>query len=929
MRVSSHFRRSTCASAIASAVVLWIGSTGSTQVSAAEQIEEFVTTGTRIARDGFDAPTPVSVMNEDEIQAVSANSISEFVMQMPQITGSTGTSTSGALSNGGAGISSLSARGLGAGRTLVLFDGQRSVVSSSEGAVDTNTFPQDLVTRVEMATGGASASYGSDAVAGVINFILDKTFTGVKTTLDYGQSMEGINKANRFVLSAGSPWANGNGHALFSMETFKKDGTHNYNPDWNAKGFFGIINPYEKTIPGAPHYIVDYNIGISAYTPGGLITAGPLRGTYFGPGGSVHQLNYGAVSGQWMQGGDWQYTSSGMVGTTSFAADDARDSVFTRLSYDINANLNVFVQASYSQYEGYSFYINPTQTGIRIMADNAFLPPEVRDQMNELGLTSFTMGTSNYDMPASGSNNKRDTTRFVLGANGAIDFWGRSWDWDSYYQLGVTNTDEHMTPTFNFDRIALAQDAVFHPDTGEIVCRIKLTQPDHPCKPLNRMGIGVASKEGLDYVMGRPRREQEFTQNVVAFNLSTSELFEGWAGPISLALGGEHRKEEMDGDVDPIWESGWKYGNYKVTAGEYDVSEVYVETLVPLMQNLELNSAVRYTDYSTSGEVTTWKLGLVYSPIPSLTLRATKSRDIRAANMSELFAAGTARTNNVNINGQSISFVQNLMGNPNVKPEEADAIGLGIVVRPEFLPGLGISLDYWDVELSGQIGFVGAQDVANYCFEQNIQRYCNDMHYDANGVLQTIDLRYENLDGQRIKGIDMEVSYSMPLGPGDLRLRGMLTHNIERVSDDGVIRVDTAGQFGGSTASFIYRVTANYTMDDWKFNLIGRGISSGTYSNQYIECAVNCPPSSAPNWTINNNHIPSAWYFDGNVAKEMTLFGDVQTEFFLTITNLLDKEPDLIDNPSGQGSENNVGGVQTVWHDIYGRSFRLGVRAQF
>ncbi len=166
------------------------------------------------------------------------------------------------------------------------------------------------------------------------------------------------------------------------------------------------------TSPGAPFYIVGDDIGISTYTPGGLVTAGPLKGTYFGVNGTVNQLSYGAASGQWMKGGDWEYTTSGILGSNSLQSEDKRKSVFTRASFEVLPGVEAFAQASYARYEGLSYYIVPTTTGITITRDNAFLPDSVVQRMSASNVTSFQMGTSNEDMPASGSANERSTQRY-------------------------------------------------------------------------------------------------------------------------------------------------------------------------------------------------------------------------------------------------------------------------------------------------------------------------------------------------------------------------------------------------------------------------------------------------------------------------------------------------------------------------------------
>jgi len=898
-----------------------------------DTLTEVLVTGSRVVRDGYDAPTPVNVLSSDEIKAAAAANIADFVNTLPSMAGSaTAATTSGGLSNGVAGISALNLRSLGTGRTLVLLDGQRSVVSASTGQVDTNTFPQSLISRVEVVTGGASSAYGSDAIGGVVNFILDKEYTGVKATAEYGETTYGDNENWKFNLTAGAPFADNRGHVLFSAERVRQDGIHYTSRDWNKKGHFAVRNPDTST--GAPFYIVSDNVGISAYTPGGLITAGPLRGTYFGTNGAVSQLAYGTVTGQWMIGGDWEYSSSGMNGTNSLAPDEDRDSLFGRVSYEVAPNLEVFAQASYARYEGLSYYINPTQTGLVIRQDNAYLPAAVRAQMTALNLTTITMGTSNADMPASGSENKRETERYVVGANGDFDALGLAVDWDAYYQHGVTKTREQLSATWNNARLALATDAVVNPANGQIVCRSTLTSPTNGCVPLNRFGVGVASQAALDYVLGEPLRTQEFKQDVAAVNFRTNSI-KGWAGPISLAVGAEYRKEQMDGAVDPQFESGWKYGNYKVTQGKYNVAEAYAEAIVPILAGLDVNGAFRITDYSTSGTVKTWKIGATYSPVSDVTFRATRSRDIRAANMSELFDSGTARSNSVNINGVSTPFVQNLQGNPTVAPEVADGWGVGMVVQPRFLPGFAASVDYYDIKVDGVISFVTAQNAADYCVINKVQQYCNDLIY-VNGVLNTINLYYDNLNSLKARGLDVEASYRVDLGDwsdalrGDLTLRAQATHYIENVTDDGVTAIDLAGSNTSSTPDWIYRLSATYKIDSWTFNVVARGVSDGVISNAYTECTSGCPASSSPFFTINDNHIDGETFFDLSVNYAFEA-GSSSGEVYMSVRNLFDTDPPLTANPAALGAENTVGYVQTnrTLYDVLGRAFRVGIRLEY
>lgn len=931
-----EFRPRALSLSVMVASLMWAGVSSQVfaQEDAAAEIESITVTGSRVQRDGYSAPTPVSVLSEEDIAMEAPASIADFVNTMPAVQGSTtSSSSSGSLSSGAAGIAAMNLRGLGTGRTLVLFDGQRSVVSASTGQVDSNTFPQSLVSRVEVVTGGASAAYGSDAIGGVVNFILDREYTGFKTEVQYGETFYDDDANHKIVATAGFPFADGNGHVLLSGERFESDGAFDTVRDWNTHGYQGILNP-DRNVPGQPHFLVGEGIGISAYTPGGLITSGPLKGTYFGVDGSVNQLAYGEESGQWMIGGDWDYATSGMQGSHSLAAADVRESMFGRVSYDLTPTTSAFFQGSWAGYEGESYYISPTDRGRTIYADNAFLPASVKTQMDTLGLDSFVMGTSNEEFPIAGSNNGRETTRLVAGLEGSFDLMDLGFEWDTYYQNGVTETDEHMLPIYNFDRLTMATDAVFHPDTGAIVCRSSIADPGNGCVPMNRFGIGVTSQESIDYIMGRPRRLQDFTQNVAAINFSTSDIT-GWTGPISLAFGAEYRTEEIDGFVAPEHSSGWKYGNYKVTTGDYNVAEAYIETVFGIIENLEFNGAARYADYSTSGGVTTWKAGLTYAMTDDITLRATRSRDIRAPNLSELYDAGTARTNAVNIAGESMPFIQNLQGNPVVAPEEADSVGLGIVYQPSFLPGFSTAVDYYDIEINGIINFVGAQSVADFCYLNGVQRYCDNINF-VDGRLSTIDLYYENLNSMQAEGVDVEATYRFGIeemfgsGAGDVTLRAMATHYMKDIEDNGVTAINQAGSNAGSSPDWSYRLTASYRLEDFSMNLTARGVSDGVLSNAYTECSNDCPASSSPYFTINDNSVPGETYFDAYLAKTF-MMGDSGAELFVSVKNILDTDPVLIAFPANQGSENRPGYLPTnrSHYDVMGRTYRIGARFEF
>lgn len=987
---------------LGSAVVLavsLIAATAHAQTGPAEAIEpeqtaeadpagpEITVTGSRIVRDGYDAPTPVSVISTKELKAEAPANISDFVNTLPAVRGSTtAASTNGSLSNGAAGINSVNLRNLGAARTLVLFDGQRSVASTTTGSVDVNTFPQALIQRVEVVTGGASSAYGSDAVSGVVNFILDKGFTGFKTEYEHGVTTYGDGPNHKFSATGGTSFADGKGHILLSGEYFTQKGIQSIDRDWNDTGFFLINNPSYSTAAGGncrapagyvagtpitgcgPEYLVSANTGTGQFTPGGLISTGPLRGTYFGSidpatgKATVNQLNFGTTSGQWMLGGDLGITTAGHRGSATLLPAEKRVSGFGRVSYEFSPAIELFAQAAISHYRGQSYYQQTPTVGVTIQRDNAFLPDSVRTAMATNNLQTIQIGTSNIFLPPQGSDNSRQVQRYVVGGDGEFATGGIIWQWDGYYQFGKTDTTELLTNAWHIQRMANATDAVVaaagNPGgyaAGTIVCRINVdanaVNDDRACVPLNRIGTNGASPEAIQYVLyngQQPLRRQHLKQQVAALSFSTNNLFRLPAGPVSLAFGGEWRKEEVTGTVDalfrPVVSGGvttgtWIYGNYLPTVGSYNVKEAFVETIIPIFKGMDFNGAARITDYSTSGSVVTWKAGLTWQIIEDIKFRGTISRDIRAPNLSELFAPGTGRTNTVNVpqpNGTVAAnqFNESTVGNPELVPEEAMTYGAGLVVTPRFIPGLAFSADYYRIDLTGAIDSLLAQTLVDQCYLQNIAAACSAISTTGGRGVTTpglavtsIEIKPTNFVSVKTSGIDLEASYRREIGPGNLTLRALASYAFELKTENGVtLATDAAGQNTGGLPDWTYRFSAGYDMaSGFSVQGIARGVSGGVYNNNYIVCTTNCPLSTADRRTVNTNSIPGAFYFDLNFNYRFEV-SNAKAEVFLAIRNITDRDPVLVGNgPTG----NNIPAypqTNRALYDVLGRVFRMGFR---
>lgn len=983
----------TALAAVAAPASAWAQSDTAPQEAAADEAGgDIVVTGTRIVRDGFQAPTPLTVLTLEDIQNTSpSNNVADFVNQLPSLAGSTRPSNSRLnLSSGQAGINALNLRNLGEVRTLVLVDGKRSVASTITGLVDVNTIPQALIKSVEVVTGGASAAYGSDAVGGVVNFILDKKYEGLKVQADSGITTygDGFNYSGN--IAGGLSFADGRGHILLSGEIAHRDGIFTVDRAWNQTGYVRIQNPaYDAaTNSSVPQFLIRRQVGAANSTPGGLITgnavvagsgrtANDLRGLYFGPGGSINQFVYGPLTfpsptgpsaPTLTQGGSWQVNDSGR--RIGLDPEDDRYGVFGRISYEISDGIEVFAEASYNKQKIF-FNAGPNlATGITLQADNAFL-------INALGPTrlagvnTVTLATTAADLPFRAVDNRREVQRYLIGAEGQFGAFGKDARWDIYGQYGRAELREQLRNIMHTQRMLNATDAVFaqagNPGgyaVGSIQCRINVdanaNNNDPSCVPLNRLGIGVANPAAFDYALGDPYRDETIEQTVVGANLSLTP-FATWAGDVSIAFGGEYREEKISGFVPPEFQptitpnptggvttaNTWSVGNYLPTNGKYDVKEAYLETVVPLGFGLELNGAIRGTDYSTSGYVTTWKAGATWQPIDDIRVRVTRSRDIRAPNLNELYAAGSSNSDSVRnpffVSGQSavgpgniaypasISYSATVTGNLDLKPEKADQWNIGAVVSPRFLPGFNFSVDYFRIKLEDRIDTLSAQEIINRC-QEGLAEYCAAITPDPNNA-QRILFRNQpfNFASQVVRGIDFDASYRIPLDrvfgsmDGVFTIRGIATRYLENRIDQGitgVVPTDTVGVNGSqaSTPKWIYRFNAGYDTDRFSITAVARGVSSGQYLANLIECQTNCPVSTSQFPTYDDIHVKGLFYVDLNISQKIAINSGSDAQFFLNVTNLFNKGPLLL-------PETGLA-ANSTYSDLLGRQFRAGVRIE-
>lgn len=882
---------------------------------------EIVVTGSRLSTA---APSPVTEASAEQLQNASSKLISESLNQLPAFrnssTGSSNT-TSPARDNG---ASFLNLRGLGKERTLVLLDGRRFVSSSVSGIPDINLIPQDLVQRVEVVTGGASATYGSDAVAGVVNFILDKKFTGVRASAQAGVSDYGDGALRKLTLTAGSRIGD-SGNIIASFEYFNQDpigivsGRRVLEERW-AIAPTGLVSP-RLTVAGP--------VGIFA-SNGGSIVIGPLAGNRFLPGGGVTSYNFGTNRTAASQiGGD----AANLDNAVAFGVE--RKTAFLRPQFELG-DVTVYAEGLFAEAKSdvqltHSFN-GLTPTAFTIFRDNAFLSPAAQALMDNAGVSSFPMTRVSAELPQSLST-KSTTYRGIVGAD-----WNVSdrWKVSAYYMHGENDYRSSTHTTLRRNLFA-AVDAVVNPANGQIVCRSTLAGLDPGCVPLNLFGVGAPSAAAVQYVQGAAVSTTKLKQDVASV-IATGSLFTLPAGDVKIAMGGEYRREAGSVIDDPFQDatmngtglrgvppslvapgatSYYLFNSYPGLQGKYDIREGFGELEIPLLKDaplarsLSVNGAIRYVDYSTVGAVTTWKVGGSWEPFSDLRIRTTRSRDIRAANLGELFTPSFESIATVNYQGVVQPARLFRSGNPALKPEKAGTLTVGMVYRPSWLRGFTATVDYYDIKIKDGITLPATQTLIDACAAGSATA-CANVLPQPGGASIIIRTPFLNLASARARGVDAEVNYRHPVGAGALSLRTLVSYLDENSTQiPGATKIDRAGDVGfAGLPHWSGNLQLSYDNDDVSLFVQERYIGGGKIDNT-LEGA------------LDNNRVGSVFYTDVT-ARLKVASGSRCFELIATVNNLFNREPPVAPSaPFGIYYSTNK-----ALYDVIGRYVSVGVRVR-
>jgi len=889
-----------------------------------EKKADIVVTGTRLPAV-VRAPTPLTVIGAQAIQDREPATLGEILQQIPSFAGIDSPNTAGVNSRGGGQINP-DLRGLGASRTLVLIDGRRHVSTATTGSVDVKVVPALVVQRVEVVTGGASAAYGSDAVAGVVNIVLKDDLTGLQGTAEGGISQRGDGNEERLSLAGGSHFGDGRGRIVagFDYVNVGPIGTQ-LTRGWGQRDVGLITNPnFSKN--GLPNFIISPNVHSAITTPGGLVVSGPLRGIQFGPGGAISNYGFGQVFGSTMIGGDGAQQNENLLALLGTPVQDFN--ALASAKYDVSDHVQLFAELS----GGKSIVGGASQEArdrgnLVIQRDNAFLPQAVKDLMVADNLQTITIGRVSKDTGKIQLDRNDTTVEAVTGVT--VTFGG--WTADAYAQYGQNDYDLKFGPNNRRqNEFFQAVDAVVDPATGNIVCRSTLTNPGNGCIPVDLFGDGSLALN--PFVNGTAHFRLITRQSVAAADIKGAP-FSTWAGPVAFAAGAEYRRDSADGTSDAVSQrvnangsiGGWILGNQLPEHGVIKVFETYAEAQAPLAKGLSLNAAARRTHYSLSGTVTPWKVGAIWDAVPGVRLRATRSRDIRAPNIAELFENGGSSNTNVfdPVLGRAVQIREIEAGNPDLKPEKADTLTAGAVFRPGFIPGLSASVDYYNIRIKDEIATLGAPTLAQGCFAGNAL-FCRSLAFNPDGTIAFITNTRLNLATAKTRGIDFEVDYSRKhFVGGSLSTQLLATRVLElQSSTPGGGTLDRLGQVSNfnrtaGVPKWAGDAFVDYARGPLRLGLQARYVGAGVFSTLLRQGA------GAAN-TINDNRVPPFVYLTATASCRVHSGGSRSAELFAVVNNLTDVDPPMI--PSGAAGGINESSTNGQFYDVVGRFFRAGIR---
>ncbi|BAJ03055.1 TonB-dependent receptor plug domain-containing protein [Shewanella violacea] len=902
------------------------------------KIERIEITGSRIKRTDIEAVTPVISISGDDIRRTGALNITEALNKLPIIVPDLGDTTSN--SNGIAGMSTQNLRGLGAERTLVLVNGRRHVPSMpGSTSVDMSTIPMPLIERIEIMTGGASAIYGADAVAGVINVILKKEYQGTTINATYGISGESDGQRHGLDITHGSSLLNDSANIVLNFSYYKSKPVMAVDRSYVDRDIAYLTNPNdpEGDISGIPDRTIqeyvrffnqeDRNFFINnvvyRQNPDGSISPTPMgsMGIMGDPEAGFFKSYTNSDSGYYF--GDYNYQRLS-VPSEKFNFNLTYQQELTDTTH-LLLDAKYVTGSSEQRWNPHSEY-----GGNYLPTDYAFYTSEQKAEVERIG-SGLEWAGSFPELGQSGATWEHEMYQVVAVLEGEIfsDF-----NWTLSAQHGQSSSEDTRYGDLNQANW----------DAGKGAWG---TSCDSDCVPLNI--FQPLTQEMIDYVSIKPHSgKAELKQSIVSASI-TGDLFELPAGTVGFATGLDYRKESSSDMPSSVSQSGIGSG-YSVTkpiSGNYNVTEVFSEVRIPLLSNvflaqtLSVEGAIRYADYSTAGGNTSWNLGAEWQPISDLKFRTSLAKAARAPNINEVYATenfggewlvdpcnawsvtdNPTRTANcaaLGVDPDAIPYWtwtnQNFSGNKELKSEEAKTLTIGAVISPRYIDNLNIIVDYWDIDLTDEINSYDMNTIVNGCVDSKSidNQFCDFITRDDNGIVTLVEMTQLNLAAHKVRGLDMKLDYSYSFDSyGDLSFTTLWSKMLERTlqSDSD----QEPEEFVGGMAYPEWRgnISASYSLKDLSTSLTFRYIGEQSTDISLTE------EDRSPLTT------GGIWYTDINVNYY------ISENFFinLAINNLTDQGTPQIPSANRGGASYHIGYTGGLY-DTIGRYAVLSTSYNF
>ena len=883
-----------------------------------EVLEEVLVTGSRIQRSGFETATPVNVVGQKLIEESGYANVYDVLKSVPSIGVGLGSANAspGALSNPEAGASFVNLRGLGVDRSLVLVDGLRRVSGSSQSsAVDVSMIPAGLIERVETITGGASAVYGADAVSGVVNIITKDEMEGLEMSISSGASTEGSGGERiGFDLAGGTGFDDDRGSLVFGVSYSKEEELRATQRDFSSRQLFVTNNP-DNTGPddGIPDTI---NLDDSAIWIFATTGAFNLGGQWYTADPDVRLIDTGVPYGIYGVGAE------GFRQVDFSRLRQEQETIATRasLNYELFDGINFFFDADYGQTTtvGSAQPDNTTGGGgytiNSLQRDNPLIPADLAASMDANGLTTLGFLRAYANWGNRTPTFDRTSFSFAAGFEGTLQ---NDWDWSVSFQDSRFENNSKWSNYAITENLANAIDVIADPVTGEPVCRSGAAG----CVPIYPLSQEPMSPEQDAYIRHTALRFHRNEQRVAAASLA-GNLMDLPAGSLQFAAGLEHREEEIKSMDDGLARQGalHLFRGQEPQDAEMSVKEAYLELVVPVIaempfiQQLDIEAAVRSSDYDTIGSTTASKIGLNWAISDDLRIRASSSTSVRAPNLSELFSPGvttgaflidpcditqinlgaSSRAANCAALGIPVGWAnpnaanaKELItgGNPGLTEEESDSFTFGLVITPDAIKGLSLSIDYWDIEITDAIGSFGASDIIKKCVDSPslANNFCPMITRDSQLSIERIDVARINVGRLNASGIDFGGAYGFDIAGGDLsiNLNGSFLMEHEELIDGS-----------DPTSLFISRNNPNNPKLRSNLNLTyQKGPLSLGLNTRYIGSTI-YDPNALTDETSDKPLVPSRVYNDLIIGYEF----ENEIRVTGTITNIGDVNPPRIGN---------------------------------